>query len=120
MLGEIAKKYNKSPAQVLLRFHLERGSSLTAKSVTFSRLKENFQVFDFNLTRDDLDQLENLSISHRYCPNNEFKGHKYYPFEKDDQSNKESKGSKLISIILITFLILCAIILLAFIIYRLF
>ena len=47
----IAQKYAKTPAQVILRWHHQLGRRILPKSVTKSRTKENFQIFDFSLAR---------------------------------------------------------------------
>merc|ERR1712189_114039 len=49
----IAEKYNKSPGQVLLRFQVQRGIALVAKSVTPSRIASNLEIFDFEIVNED-------------------------------------------------------------------
>lgn len=53
VIGEIAKRHGKSPAQVIIRWHLDMGLVVIPKSVTPSRIVENFDVFDFALSDDD-------------------------------------------------------------------
>lgn len=50
----IAKKYGKSVAQVILRWHLQRGIVIIPKSTHLERMEENFHVFDFSLSEDDM------------------------------------------------------------------
>ncbi|GFG51674.1 oxidoreductase [Mycolicibacterium agri] len=56
----IAKATGKTPAQVVLRWHIQRGDIVFPKSVTESRIKENFEIFDFELSQDDMDALTEL------------------------------------------------------------
>jgi diketogulonate reductase-like aldo/keto reductase len=52
-LLQIAQKYGKTPAQILIRWGLDLGISTIPKSATLSRLKENFDVFDFKIAAED-------------------------------------------------------------------
>jgi 2,5-diketo-D-gluconate reductase A len=56
----IAKGTGKSPAQVVLRWHIQRGHIVFPKSVTPQRIRENFEIFDFELSPDDMDALSEL------------------------------------------------------------
>ena len=59
-LKEIAKKYNKSIAQIAIRWSLQKGFNPLPKSVTPSRIKENFNVFDFEISDKDMKFIDGL------------------------------------------------------------
>ena len=71
VIAEIAKKYGKTPAQVMLRWHIQRGVVVIPKSTHIERMEENFNVFDFTLSEDDmqkiaeLDKAESAFFSHQ-------------------------------------------------------
>ncbi len=59
-ITQIADKVGKTPAQVVLRWHIQRGDIVFPKSVTPSRMKENFELFDFELESSDMDAITAL------------------------------------------------------------
>lgn len=64
-ISEIAKKYQKSVAQVILRWDLQNGVVTIPKSVTKHRIMENANLFDFTLTDEDMDRMNSLNINDR-------------------------------------------------------
>ena len=54
VIGRIASAHGKTPAQVTLRWHVERGDIVFPKSVNEQRMRENFEIFDFSLTPDEV------------------------------------------------------------------
>ncbi|PHM39961.1 2,5-didehydrogluconate reductase A [Xenorhabdus mauleonii] len=69
LVEQLAIKHDKTPAQIVIRWHLERGMIAIPKSVTPSRIKENFDVFDFRLEKEDLTAMAELDIGKRIGPN---------------------------------------------------
>jgi diketogulonate reductase-like aldo/keto reductase len=67
-LKEIAAKYGKTPAQVVLRWDLQHGVVTIPKSITPSRIAENADIFDFELTAEDMDRIDSLNRNHRFGP----------------------------------------------------
>jgi 2,5-diketo-D-gluconate reductase A len=65
---EIAKAHDKTPAQVTLRWHIQLGNIIFPKSVTDSRIRENFDIFDFELTDDEMSAIGALDKGQRLGP----------------------------------------------------
>jgi 2,5-diketo-D-gluconate reductase A len=59
-IGEIAERAGRTPAQVVLRWHIQRGSIVFPKSTTPARIEENFALFDFQLDADDVERIDAL------------------------------------------------------------
>ena len=67
-ITDIAAAHDKTAAQVMLRWHLQQGRSAIPKSTTPSRIAENHDVFDFELTDDELDRIDSLDTGIRGGP----------------------------------------------------
>jgi diketogulonate reductase-like aldo/keto reductase len=68
VIGRIAEEHGKTPAQVMLRWHLQEGRSAIPKSVKPERIAANFDVFDFVLTTDQLAAIDALDTGIRRGP----------------------------------------------------
>lgn len=64
----IAAAHSKTPAQVLLRYQLQRGIAVIPKSVTASRIVSNIDVFDFSLSDDEMKIIDSFDRNGRLCP----------------------------------------------------
>jgi len=67
-ITEIAARHGKTPAQIILRWHLQQGRIVIPKSVTPARIRENLQVFDFDLTEAELAAVNVLERNGRTGP----------------------------------------------------
>lgn len=67
----LASRYEKTPAQVVIRWHIQHGLIPLPKSITPSRIEENFDVFDFQLSDEDMQIIDSLNYNHRYGPDPE-------------------------------------------------
>ncbi|MFP3323321.1 aldo/keto reductase [Planococcus sp. SIMBA_160] len=65
VIQQIAEAHKKSPAQIVLRWHLQNNTIVIPKSVTPSRIEENFNVFDFELSEADMNQINGLNKDRR-------------------------------------------------------
>ena len=80
----LAAKYKKTPAQVLLKFHVSRGVAVLAKSVTKARIAENLDVFDFELTPEELQSFQAMATGERMLTIPVSKANPYYPYTDDE------------------------------------
>jgi 2,5-diketo-D-gluconate reductase A len=67
-LAALAGKYGKTPAQIVLRWHLQLGNVVFPKSVTPARIRENIDVFDIELAADDMATVDELNTGTRRGP----------------------------------------------------
>ncbi len=67
-IESIARRTGKTPAQVVLRWHIERGDIVFPKSVTPARIKENIDIFDFELSGADVEAISLLNRNERTGP----------------------------------------------------
>jgi 2,5-diketo-D-gluconate reductase A len=65
---EIARRAGKTPAQVVLRWHIERGDIVFPKSITPARIQENIDIFDFELSGEDVEAISALNRGERTGP----------------------------------------------------
>lgn len=77
---EISKKYEKTPAQVVLRYLIDIGTVPIPKSSSKERIKQNIDIFDFKLLPQEIATIDKLDCGLRICPAKECANHKDYPF----------------------------------------
>jgi len=71
LLAKLGKAKGKSPAQVVIRWHIQLGNVVIPKSVTPSRLKENYEVFDFSLDDAEMQRISSMATGERLGPDPE-------------------------------------------------
>lgn len=80
-IKEIATKYGKSSAQILIKYQVQRGNICIPKSVTKARIEENSKIFDFELSEDDIKTIDSFDRNYRFLLIESLKDHKDYPFK---------------------------------------
>jgi diketogulonate reductase-like aldo/keto reductase len=80
---ELAKKHGKTPAQVVLRWHIQHGLSTIPKSVHPERIKENIDIFDFTLTAHDIAAIDEMDTGIRSGPDPQVVNVKTFSFKID-------------------------------------
>ena len=74
ILKDLADKYSKTPAQIILRWNIERGLIVIPKSSNPGRQKENINLFDFSLTAEDIEKVNSLNKDLRVGPHPDIVG----------------------------------------------
>ncbi|KAL7878607.1 hypothetical protein AOLI_G00095810 [Acnodon oligacanthus] len=80
VVGEIAAKHKRTPAQVLLRYHIEQDIAVIPKGINSAQIQENIKVFDFSLDEEDMRALKSLNRGWRGAHFEDMKTHRFYPF----------------------------------------
>ncbi|XP_019828866.2 dihydrodiol dehydrogenase 3-like [Bos indicus] len=83
VLSAIAKNHKQTPALVALRYQIQRGVVVLAKSYNKKRIKENIQVFDFELTLEDMKAIDGLNSNIRYYDFQQAVDHPEYPYSEE-------------------------------------
>lgn len=79
-LKSLSEKYQKTIAQILIRYQVQRGIIVIPKSVTKSRIESNFDVFDFELSAEDMSYIDGFDCNGRVLHLDWLKDHKHFPF----------------------------------------
>ncbi|KAE8613373.1 hypothetical protein XENTR_v10007693 [Xenopus tropicalis] len=83
VLNAIAKKHNCTPAQVAMRYLLQRGVIVLVKSFTPARIQQNFQVFNVHLDAEDMRNVDGINRNLRYDYAPMWSDHPKYPFHEE-------------------------------------
>uniref|UniRef100_A0A914XSM1 NADP-dependent oxidoreductase domain-containing protein n=1 Tax=Plectus sambesii TaxID=2011161 RepID=A0A914XSM1_9BILA len=83
IVKKLAQKHHKTPAQILLRWLIDRKISAIPKSTNAARIKENFEVVEFSLTADEVAELNSVESRHRLFYQDFLKGHAEDPFKNE-------------------------------------
>ena len=90
VFAELGAKYGKSPAQVILRWHIQKGNSILPSSKSWGHIKENLDIFDFALTPDEMARIASLDNTKSYYTADESTYERYLAIP-DDFDVQEAK-----------------------------
>lgn len=79
----LGKKHKRTPALIALRYQLQRGVVVLAKSYNEQRIRENVQVFEFQLTSEDMKAIDGLNRNLRYFNGDSLASHPNYPYSDE-------------------------------------
>ncbi|XP_041071751.1 aldo-keto reductase family 1 member D1-like [Carcharodon carcharias] len=82
-LKKIGEKHHKTPAQVALRYQVQRGVVVIPKSFNPGRMKQNREIFDFQLTEEEMKAIDGINRGCRYISQKPLAGHPKYPFHDE-------------------------------------
>uniref|UniRef100_A0A5S6Q395 Aldo_ket_red domain-containing protein n=1 Tax=Trichuris muris TaxID=70415 RepID=A0A5S6Q395_TRIMR len=82
LVKDIAAKHGKSPAQILLKWLLQRDIIVIPKSTNAAHMQENFQLFDFELGSDEMKAMNEVKTREKHLPFNWARNHPQFPFER--------------------------------------
>eukprot|EP00756_Hemistasia_phaeocysticola_P065658 Hpha_TRINITY_DN8709_c0_g1::TRINITY_DN8709_c0_g1_i1::g.45145::m.45145 len=83
LIKKLSEKHGKSPAQIILRWHFQRGISFVSKSVTPERIVANQQITDFELSDEEMQSFSGINYSWRHLLWRETSHHPDYPFKDE-------------------------------------
>ncbi|VDM76694.1 unnamed protein product [Strongylus vulgaris] len=86
VVAKLAAKHKKTAAQIMLRHLHQRGMIVIPKTVKPERVKENMDIFDFSLSDEEMQELNNIKTRTRFFLWDTAMGHPFYPFSDVDQS----------------------------------
>ena len=66
IFSKLAKKYNKTNVQIILRWHIQKGNVVFPKSTNPLHIKENFDIFNFNLTNEEMNEINKMGKTKRF------------------------------------------------------
>lgn len=82
-LTQLAEKLKKTNAQVLLRWLLQRNLIVIPKSVTAERIRSNIEVYDFDLSNEEMQVVDSLDVNFRGCALDAVRDHPHHPFHEE-------------------------------------
>lgn len=83
LVKQLAKKYQRPAAHVLIRYQLQRNVVVIPKAIQTAHIVSNFQSLSLELSRDDMNKLMALNRDHRFMKFERCLGHKFYPFDSE-------------------------------------
>lgn len=80
LIKQLAKKYSRPPANILIRYQLQRNVIVIPKAIQKAHLESNLEALNFELSREDMRKMDSLNRNHRLLKFERCINHKYYPY----------------------------------------